>query len=306
MVRLGGFIRSPSRSPDLLFDSENRGALYHEAKLIKLLAIDLDGTLYNSAHKLTARGREAVWKAREAGLQPVIVTGRGRRGAENALDALGLELPYICSAGSLVRLGPTGDPIYAWTFQAAEELFPLFQFTRENQTGLIADTLEGRPYWFGPDSLSEVMDPLTAKEAFKSIRSFAPEADFDRPLLKMTIAAEPGLLQQAEQVVRENCPSVHQTYSGPNYIDLTPEGVNKGMALKALADYWGLQSSEIAAIGDQCIDFQMLQYAGLSIAMSNGVQELKEIARWVAPSNDEDGVAWAVDEILKQGVSDVV
>jgi len=280
MVRLGDFI-------------------HNEAKLIKLLAIDLDGTLYNSEHQLTTRGREAVWKAKEAGLQPVIVTGRGRRGAENALDALGLELPYICSAGSLVRSGPNGDPIYAWTFQATDELIPLFQFSRENNTGLIADTISGRPYWFGPDSLSDVMDPLTAKEAFKSIRSFAPEADFDRPLLKMTIAAEPGLLQQAEVVVRENCPSLHQTYSGPTYIDLTAEGVNKGTALKALAEYWGLLPDEIAAIGDQCIDYQMLQYAGLSIAMSNAVPELKQIAQWIAPSNNEDGVAWAVDEILK-------
>lgn len=273
---------------------------YFEAKLIKLIAIDLDGTLYNPEHQLTSRSRAAVWKAKDAGLQPVIVTGRGRRGAENALEALGLELPYICSAGALIRSGPQGDPIYAWTFQAPEELFPLFHFTRENNTGLIADTLEGRPYWFGPDALSDVMDPLTAKEAFKSIRSYAPETDFDRPLLKMTIAAEPGLLQQAEQVVRENCPSLHQTYSGPTYIDITADGVNKGAALKALADYWGLVPDEIAAIGDQCIDYRMLEYAGLPIAMANAVPELKQIAKWIAPSNTEEGVAWAVDEIIQQ------
>lgn len=268
--------------------------------MIKLLAIDLDGTLYNSNHQLTVRGREAVLNAKNAGLQPVIVTGRGRRGAENALDALGFELPYICSAGALVRPGPSGDPLYAWTFQAAEELLPLFQFSRENQTGLIADTLEGKPYWFGPDAMSEIMDPLTAKEAFKSIRSYAPEADFDRPLLKMTIAAEPGLLQQAEQVVRQNCPSLHQTYSGPNYIDLTADGVNKGFALRALAEAWGLEAAEIAAIGDQCIDYQMLAFAGLPIAMANAVPELKHIAKWLAPSNNEEGVAWAVDQILQQ------
>jgi Cof subfamily protein (haloacid dehalogenase superfamily) len=268
--------------------------------VIKLLAIDLDGTLYNSDHQLTSRGRQAVLKAKNAGIQPVIVTGRGRRGAENALEALGFELPYICSAGSLVRPGPSGDPLYAWTFQATAELLPLFQFSRENQTGLIADTLEGKPYWFGPDSMSAVMDPLTAKEAFKSVRSYSPEADFDRPLLKMTIAAEPGLLQQAEQVVRENCPSIHQTYSGPNYIDLTADGVNKGFALRALAETWELEAAEIAAIGDQCIDYQMLAFAGLPIAMANAVPELKQIARWLAPSNNEDGVAWAVDQIIQQ------
>jgi hydroxymethylpyrimidine pyrophosphatase-like HAD family hydrolase len=130
--------------------------------VIKLLAIDLDGTLYNSERQLTSRSRKAVWKAKSEGLQSVIVTRRGRRGAENALEALGLELPYICSAGSLVRSGSTGDPLYAWTFQVIDELLPLFQFSRENNTGLIADTPEDKPYWFGPDTMSEIMDPLTA------------------------------------------------------------------------------------------------------------------------------------------------
>jgi Cof subfamily protein (haloacid dehalogenase superfamily) len=267
--------------------------------MIKLLAIDLDGTLYNSEQHLTSRSREAVWEAQKAGVQPVIVTGRGRRGAENALDMLSMELAYICSAGALVRSGPNGDPIYIWTFQATQELLPLFQFSRENNIGLFADTPEGKHCWFGPDSMREIMDPLTAKEAFKSMHSFVPEKDFDRPLLKMTIAAEPSLLQQAEQIIRENCPSIHYTYSGPNYIDLTADGVNKGTALKALTEYLGLQANEIAAIGDQCADFQMLQYAGLPIAVSNAVPELKQSAKWIAPSNDEDGVAWAIEEILK-------
>ncbi len=269
--------------------------------MIKLIAIDLDGTLYNSQHQLTERGREAVHRAKTAGIQPVIVTGRGRRGAENALEALGLELPYICSAGALVRPGSAGDAWHSWPFHAHAEISHVITFCRANpSTGLIGETPEGTPLWFGPDSMNEVMDPLTFKEAFRSRRSFEPETDFDRPLLKVTIVAEPGLLSQLENVAREHCPSLHYTYAGVQYIDLTAEGVNKGTALAALAEQFDLYPDQIAAIGDQCIDLKMLQYAGLPVAMQNAVPELKDVAEWIAPSNDDDGVAWVIDEILRK------
>ena len=267
--------------------------------MIKLLAIDLDGTLYNSARQVTPRVRAALITARENGLELVIATGRGRRGAENALTTLGMDFPYICSAGALLRSGLGGETIHAWTFHAHNELMHIIDFTRQHGTGLISDTPEGVPYWFGPDSMTELMDPLTARDANKGIRSFEPETDFDRPLLKVTIAAAPELLVEAERIIRAECPSIHQVYSAIQYIDLTAEGINKGSALQALAESLNLQPEEVAAIGDQIIDLYMLQYAGLPIAMSNAVPELKQSAKWIAPSNDEDGVAWAIEEILK-------
>ena len=270
--------------------------------MIKLIAIDLDGTMYTTDRKITERVRGSLLDAINNGLQPVIVTGRGRRGAEIALESLGMDLPYICSAGALLRPGITGETIHSWSFNQHAEFLHVINFTRNHGCGLIADPEEGAPFWFGPDKLNEIMDPLTAKEANKSIRTLDPEKDFNRPLLKVTLTASFDILAEAEKVIRRECPSIHQVYSGIQYIDMTADGVNKGSALQALADYRGLQASEIAAIGDQDIDFQMLKFAGLPIAMSNAVPSLFDIAKLVAPSNDEDGVAWAIDEILKQNV----
>ncbi len=269
--------------------------------MIKLIAIDLDGTLYNSQHQVTERGREAVHHAKAAGIQPVIVTGRGRRGAEKALEWLGMELPYICAAGALVRPGREGHPWHSWPFYAHDEISHLIRFCRANpKTGLIGETPEGTSLWFGPESMSEVMDPVTLQETFHSQRASQPERDFNRPLLKVTLAAEPELLCQAENVIREHCSSLHYTYAGVQYIDLTAKGVHKGTALAALAEQLHLYRDEIAAIGDQSIDLKMLQYAGLPVAMQNAVPALKDIAHWIAPSNDEDGVAWTINEILKR------
>jgi Cof subfamily protein (haloacid dehalogenase superfamily) len=273
--------------------------------MIKMIAIDLDGTMYTTSRTITTRVRESIATGFQAGLQPVIVTGRGRRGAEIALDTLEMDLPYICSAGALVRPGLIGDSIHAWSFHAQAELLQVIDFTRRNETGMIAEPDQGNSYWFGPDSMNEIMDPLTVKEAQRSIRTQNPENDFDRPMLKITLTASPELLADAEKLIREKCPSIHQVYSGIHYIDLTADGVNKGTALRALAVHFGLQPGQIAAIGDQDIDLQMLKFAGLPIAMSNAVPSIHKAANWIAPSNDEDGVAWAIDEILRTNKQEI-
>jgi Cof subfamily protein (haloacid dehalogenase superfamily) len=270
--------------------------------MIKLIAIDLDGTMYTTDRKITNRVRKSLLMAVENGLRVVIVTGRGRRGAEIALETINMDFPYICSAGALLRSGITGETLHTWAFHQHDELMHVISFARQNGIGLIAEPAEGTPNWFGQDSMNAIMDPLTAREVIKSIHTLEPEKDFDKPLLKVTITADKAMLLEAEKIINAKCPSIHQVYSGTQYIDLTAEGVNKGSALSTLAQLLGLQSAEIAAIGDQAIDTHMLKVAGLPIAMSNAVPALKEIAKWVAPSNDEDGVAWAIDEILKQNV----
>lgn len=267
--------------------------------MIRLAAIDLDGTLFNPNQEITPTNKQAVLSAIKNGIQIVIVTGRGQRGAEHALTMLEMDLPYVCSAGALAREGRDGETLYAHTFHHPEETGHIIDFARQTNTGLIADTPEGIALWFGPDTLGEVMDPMTTADARKSIRTFAPETDFDRPLLKLTIAAEMEFLLQAEILARAKCPSLHLAFSGLTYIDLTAQGVNKGVALKALADRWDIQREEIVAIGDQAIDLEMLQYAGLPVAMENAVDTIKKAAQWIAPSNDKDGVAWALERVMQ-------
>jgi len=274
--------------------------------MIKLFAIDLDGTMYTTTQTITSRVRETILQGIQAGINPVVVTGRGRRGAENALDALGMDLPYICSAGALVRSGRDGETIHAWTFHAHEELLHVIDFTRQHGTSLFAERDKGEPLWFGSDSMNEIMDPNTLREVQDSIRTFDPEKDFDQPMLKITLTASPGLLAKAKILVQEKCPSIHQVYAGVQYIDLTSENVNKGSALSALAHRLGLRQDEVAAIGDQDIDVHMLKFAGLPIAMSNAVPSVHMVARWVAPSNDQDGVAWAIERIVKYNQQDIL
>lgn len=264
--------------------------------MIRLVAIDLDGTLFDPDKQVTPGVRAALDRALQAGLQLAIVTGRGRMGADAALELIGLHLPSICSAGALVRTN--GREIAARAFHQPDELNKVIAFARQHQAGLIA---EGPEYdmWFGPDWISENLDPLTATLAWRSQRTYEPERAFDRPLFKVTIATPEELQPQAWETVNRDCPSINKVISGARYIDLTGPGVHKGTALQILAEALGLPAAEVAAIGDMPIDLPMLEYAGLPIVMGNAAREIRIAGHWVAPANDEDGVAWALDEIRR-------
>lgn len=268
--------------------------------MIKLIAIDLDGTMYTSRKEITQRVKNAINMARKNEVQPVIVTGRGRMGAETALQKLGMDLPYICAAGSLVRSGLHGNTMYTKSFYEETLLERIIKFTNKNNTALLAEPLNGPPYWYGPDSTEDLLDKQTLNETTQSVRSYRPEVDFNQPMLKLTIVAKPEQLSEMETIIRDDHPNIHQVYSGAQFIDLTADGANKGTALQFFSEYHNLLPDEVAAIGDQPIDIHMLRYAGLPIAMQNGVEEVHQAAKWIAPGNDEDGVAWAIEEILKQ------
>jgi Cof subfamily protein (haloacid dehalogenase superfamily) len=266
--------------------------------MIRLLAIDIDGTLYNSRQEISLANRVALKKARLAGIQTVLITGRGRKDTESVLDALGEDLGYICSAGSLIRPGKSGAPIATRTFHAMAELRQVIDFARRMDAGLLAETPEFNG-WFGSQAAEASLDPKTlAYITEHCVRSYQPEVDFDQPLLKVTIVAAPALLTEAGLLMDAQCPSLNHTYSGHHYCDVTGRGVDKGSALALLADWLGLSDAGVAAIGDQPIDIPMLRYAGISAAMGNAVEGVKSSAKLVAPSHDDDGVAWFVDYIL--------
>jgi hypothetical protein len=263
---------------------------------IRLLAIDLDGTLFNSQQEISPADRRAIVLAQQSGITPLVVTGRGRRGVEMGLDRLGMDLPHICSAGALIRQSRGGHVLASSTFQRMDEFRHVLDFVREHDLGLVADA-PGTHLWFGPDALFENLDPLTAESALQA-RTFTPERDFDQPLLKATLVAPAPLLAIAEPLISRHCPSLHHTVAGERYIDMTARGVDKGSALAIYAEKMGIAREEIAAIGDQMIDIPMLKFAGLSAAMGNARAEVKAAAGLFAPTNDENGVAWFVERII--------
>lgn len=265
---------------------------------IRLIAIDLDGTLLNSQQRVTPAARAALHRVKAAGIQAVLVTGRGSTGTEAVLDMLEMDLPYICSAGSLIRSGKNGELISARPFHNPEELNKVVAYVRRHNAGLVADLLNGKMCWYGPDSLVEELDPLTVESLPDSLRTFSPEQDFDCPILKVSVVGSMDFHKAIAAEVLSSLESIHYVFAGLRYTDLTAPDVDKGSALEIFTRYANISSAEMAAIGDQAIDLPMFSLSGLSIAMGNAPETIKDIADWRTSSNDEDGVAHALTRIL--------
>ncbi len=104
---------------------------------------------------------------------------------------------------------------------------------------------------------------------------------------------------EAHKTLLERLPlDLSITFSGPLYLEVTSRGVSKGRALTSLAEYLGLALKNVAAIGDQQNDLSMFEVAGLAIAMGNAPEDVKTRADVIAPTNDEGGLAWALNQIV--------
>jgi Cof subfamily protein (haloacid dehalogenase superfamily) len=126
--------------------------------------------------------------------------------------------------------------------------------------------------------------------------------DGQEPSKILLITAE-NESSQALHVIADSVQSFsNATFSKPNYLEIVPIGVNKAEALKQLAAILGLDLSQFAAIGDGLNDIEMLREAGLGIAMGNAPDAVKSVADWVTGTNDQDGVALAVQRLFKEGV----
>ncbi len=267
----------------------------------------MDGTLLPSfAQALTARVARALISAQEAGITVAIATGRRAAYTTPLLAGHGLraDTPLITSNGAVVRtLGGTVIDRCSMEARVARGLCGLlrpfgamvFTFDRPGRGELVLEDLEvaqGRvAMWIEANrNAIEVVKPL--EDALM---------DGDDPIQGMA-AGTVSQMRAAEQAVRTSewagdCECVRTEYPARDLsiLDLLPQGVSKGAALKKLAALLGVERKDVMAIGDNWNDVEMLEWAGQGVIMGNAAEELRAMANtcsWQqAPSNDHDGVA---------------
>ena len=282
---------------------------------IKLIAIDIDGTLLPSAGtQISERNRRALLEAEAAGIEIVIATGRRQAYATPLVAPVGLqpETVFITSNGTVTRsLGGERIDRMLLPVETAIRLCPVlrefggttvFTFDREGPGELVLESI---------DQLhARISLWVDANRAW--IKEFHPlERAFDEgeaPVQGMvcgTLAA----MAEAEAVLKasEFAPKieVHRTEyprRDLTILDILPPGCSKGVALRKLAESRGIGREEIMAIGDNYNDLEMLELAGYPVVMANGAPDLVEMARargWeIAATNDQDGVAQVIESVL--------
>ena len=266
--------------------------------MVKLIALDLDGTLLDPSGAVTSATKEAIAQARAAGVRVVLNTGRPIPEACHFAAEAGCDTYLSCLGGAAIADHGTGrtlrrqDIPEPWGTKALElclgREIELMIFAEEN---ILVDRFSGAslrrtyPFPVFHENALELDNPLAYMRE-KGIRLTKIHGDWN-----------PGNYPLKELAA---IPGVELTSASDHDFELVPEGVNKGRALETLAELYGCGLQECAAVGDSDNDLAMLRAAGLSIAMGNGSQAVKAAAAWITDSNDRDGVAKAILRCLEE------
>ncbi|MGQ7407828.1 sugar-phosphatase [Streptococcus suis] len=263
---------------------------------IKLVAIDIDGTLLNSQHEITPEVFQAIQDAKKAGVKIVIATGRPISGVRAILDQLNLTEAgdyVITFNGGLVQDAATGEDIVKDTL-SYDDYLDIELAARKLNLPMHASTKEGMYTAnrnIGKYTVYEAM--LVSSPVFYR----TSEEMVGKEIIKCMMVDEAEVLDAAIPQLPSNLTDKYNiAKSAPFYLEITPKTVNKGRAIIQLAAKLGLTMDQTMAIGDQENDRSMLEVVGSPVVMENGNSELKKIAKYITKSNDESGVAYALRE----------
>ena len=266
---------------------------------IKLVAIDLDGTLLNSDHQVSEENKEAIRKAKAQDVKIVLVTGRPLKAMLHILEDCGLtEAGDIALTynGGLVQWTQTGESIREITFPK-EDALDIYQLSQE--LGLPCnfidlDVVHAPPYPEGkPSMYPEVMHALP----FEPIDMNDLPEDFTvnkivycwrQEELDQKITEIPDIYRERYNLIK----------SRPTLLEFMPKSIDKGKGLDLLSEILDIEVADMMAIGDQENDLAMVQRAGTGVAMENAIDLVKEAAQIVTKSNVEHGVAYAIEKYV--------
>ncbi len=261
---------------------------------IKLVAVDIDGTLITNNRQITPEVYEAIQEAKKQGVKVIITTGRPIAGVQNLLEELNLkdQGDYVITFnGGLIQDTATGEDIVKETM-AYEDYLEIEYLSRKLDVHMHAITKGGI------FTANRNIGKYTVHESSlvnMPIFYRTPEEMLNKEIVKMMYIDEPEFL---DQVIAKIPQEFHDKYnivkSTPFYLEFMNKETSKGNAIIHLAEKMGLDLDQTMAIGDAENDRAMLEVVGNPVVMENGTPELKEIAKYITKSNQESGVAYAL------------
>ena len=271
---------------------------------IKLLALDLDGTLLNGEKQITPRTRAALDRARAQGVLLVPVTGRPAQGIPPVVRALPGLRYVVSSNGATIRDLAEGKVLLEKHLSAALCLEVL---DRCAQVPMIREVFRA-----GVGYLSrEDYEILRARYAGTSMLQYHLDT---RQVVPGTVAdflrADPRPVEELffltgstgeKAALRDLLSDIHGIGFAdpfPNDLEVIAQGIDKGEALGFLLGHLGIPAAQVLAMGDGGSDLPLLQAAGIGVAMANATEGLKAAADYVTASCDEDGVAAAIEKFV--------
>jgi hypothetical protein len=271
----------------------------------KLIAMDMDGTLLNSQKQVTEYTKDVLRRASEKGIKLVICTGRIFTSAKSYARIIGTKAPIIASNGAYIREKDRNEVIYE-KYIKKETLLDIIKVTREwgfYPHIYTTDTIYSEKLIHSSLNYSKWNETVPEDERINiqivdSLEDVVEkEGENFLKVVVMALEDEVEKLQELKKYIRDNMDvSIFSSYM--NNFEIMDKEVSKGNALKRLAEFFDIDREAIVCFGDNENDKTMFEFAGFPIAMGNAEEEIKEIAAYVTDTNDNDGVAKAIEELI--------
>ncbi|MFD1735285.1 Cof-type HAD-IIB family hydrolase [Bacillus salitolerans] len=262
-----------------------------------LIAVDLDGTLLTDNKSISSRTKKALLNAIASGHHVVIATGRPFRASHMYYKELGLTSPIVNFNGAYVH-HPTSS---SWG-----------SFHSPFDVKTAQDIVEASEGFIVKNILAEVIDDVyihyhdnDMMDLFSSGSNKVQTGDL-REILQhdptsILIHADEDKVSEIRRHLSDVHAEVidHRRWGAPwHVIEIVKSGLNKAVGLKRVAEHFSIPTDRIIAFGDEDNDFEMIEYAGHGVAMGNAIEQLKSLSNYVTKTNEEDGIAHYLEDVL--------
>lgn len=268
--------------------------------MIKLITIDVDGTLVTPLKRLTKENIAAIERAKDAGIHIALVSGRPFHSMIDINKKLGLDKKghfTICQNGSYVFDNFTQKPMFG-TFQSPEDLVKIEKLLENFRLDISA--MDGENFYSNkknPNIYTKI-DAKIHKMPIKKVdyETLPVDMKFGRFMVLGSKGEIKRFVENMPAYIREN---YYPVQTAPFLVEIMNKNTNKGHAISQMAEKLGYKMEEVMAIGNEKNDIPMLEAAGFAVAMGNAVDELKKYADYITKSNLKSGVGHAIDMLLK-------
>ena len=265
----------------------------------KIIALDIDGTLTNSKKEITKKTYDALMDYQDRGGIIVLASGRPTPGLNRYVEWLHLDSygGYVLSYnGAHIENVKTGDVVHNQTVPL-EYIKGLYDFANEYDLGIVTYKDQFAISGNGTDEYLLYEARLNGLKV-KEVDDFVNYINF--PVNKVLMTGEGEMLARRERELAKRYDGRLSVYRSEDFfLEIMPPNVDKAQSLLHLLTELDLTQGELIACGDGHNDKTMIAYAGLGVAMDNAKKEVKAVANVIAPSNDEDGVAYIVEKYCK-------
>lgn len=258
-----------------------------------MLAIDMDGTLLDSKHQLSAENIQAIKKVQKLGIKIIPITARAFYTMRHVVKLLDLKDPVVTQTGSIV-INPTDESVLFSNLIPSKVCREIFEYTQEHgycpllhQGDRVFTKMKGKYLEIFEKTMDMKLDYV--EDVFDVYKGEA--------MGKILFMDEPSKLKKLYAwLKKEYKDEIFPAFSYDFALELC--AVTKGSVMIKIAEHFGILPNEIMAIGDGHNDVDMLSMAGLGIAMENAMDEVKSVADFITRSNDDSGVAYAINKFI--------